>query len=84
MKLPRRATAIVLVVLAVTLVAVGRTRKERVYELGTDEFGLQTFIRVSGPQLVEDATFGGVIRKDGKLYSAYNRLGTAGKRACPT
>jgi hypothetical protein len=35
-------------------------------------------------QLVENATFAGVARREGKLYFTYNPLEQRGKRSCPT
>ena len=35
-------------------------------------------------QLVENATFTGVVRKEGRLYYTYDPTKPRGKRSCPT
>lgn len=79
----KAASAAVLVV-SVCLLVMGSRQKIKAYETNTDEFGLQTWTPVTGRQLVEDATFGGVVRKDNRLFSTYDRLKPRGKVACPT
>lgn len=39
---------------------------------------------ISEAQLVIDATFTGVLRKDGRLMTQYDRTKPGGRRACPT
>jgi len=46
--------------------------------------GFAPFETISEVQLVVDATFTGVVRRDGGLYSTYDRSQPQGKRACPT
>jgi hypothetical protein len=51
------------------------------------EFGLeiaQPFRNISEKDLIVDATSTGVERKDGELYSTYDRSAVRGKRKCPT
>jgi hypothetical protein len=64
----------------------GLTFKRRVYDQDDQfkQFGLLTFTRVSDAAMCADATFTGVVRKEGKLYSTYNRMAPRGKKACPT
>jgi hypothetical protein len=69
---------------ALVLLLVGVLRSYKVYEGGTDEFGMEMFYRVGDRELVEDATFRGVIREDGTLYTTYDRLAPRGKSSCPT
>ena len=80
----KKAVAAVVLVLSVCMLAMGTRQKIKAYETGADEFGLQTWTPVTGRQLVEDATFGGVTRKDDRLFSTYDRLKPRGKVACPT
>jgi hypothetical protein len=47
-------------------------------------FGFAPFKMISDRQLIIDATFAGVIRREGNLYSTYDRSKPAGKRSCPT
>jgi len=48
------------------------------------DFDLEPFDTISDRQLLIDATFTGVVRKDGRLYSTYDRMAPPMKRACPT
>jgi hypothetical protein len=80
----RRKLAIVVLVAGIVMLLIGATRKHKVYDNSADLFGIQPFHRVSESALIIDTTFGGVERKDGKLYSTYNRLEARAKRACPT
>jgi len=75
------ATALVA---ALTLLVVGMVRVHKVYDADAEEIGLVAFHRISDRQLIVDATFGGVARRAGKLYSTYDRTQPRGKRACPT
>lgn len=70
---------------ALALMAFGATRRHKVWDAKPDEFGVETYAKISERQLVEDATFSGTIRKAGKLVATYDRTSKdAGKRACPT
>ena len=80
---PRTVTLAILAV-ALGLLLAGVLRSYKVYEAGTDEFGMEMFYRVGDRELVEDATFRGVIRDDGTLYTTYDRLAPRGKSSCPT
>ncbi|MCK5558719.1 MAG: hypothetical protein KAJ01_10085, partial [Candidatus Hydrogenedentes bacterium] len=54
-------------------------------EAETDEWGgMRTFHKISERELVEDATFTGVVRKGNELQSTYDRSEPKGKRLCPT
>lgn len=84
-KPPKRTLAGVLALLAaLALLSVGSVHARKVYEPGMDDFGMQVFQRLDETQLVIDATFGGVTRQDGRLFSTYDRAASKGKRACPT
>ncbi|MCP4643953.1 MAG: hypothetical protein GY851_26155 [bacterium] len=82
----RRAVGVLALLIAIGLI-VGGARVS--YEVHDDDemaaaFGLDTYTEVSERELVIDATFSGVTRRDGKLYSTYDRALGAVKRACPT
>ena len=82
-KLERILAGVVLAV-AMSLVIIGTVRSHKAYDAETEEFGIVAFTRISDRQLVEDATFSGVLRKGDRLYSTYDRAVPKGKRACPT
>lgn len=71
---------------AVALLATGAMLTRKVYDKQDEfaEFGIQTFTRLGDRQFVVDATFTGVARQDGKLFSTYDRAQPRGKKACPT
>jgi hypothetical protein len=76
--------SLAVLVAALALILVGMLRSYKVHEAGTDEFGMEMFYRVADRELVEDATFRGVILEDGLLYTTYDRLAPRGKSSCPT
>ena len=80
----RNSMAVGVLIAAVILVAAGAGRRHRVYEAVPDEFGLRIFHRVNEAGLIEDSTFGGVVRRDGRLLTTYDRAAPRGKRSCPT
>ncbi len=82
----QKTVAGVLLAIAVACIATGAVYSRKVYEQDEmgQEFGLITFERIPDWQLTIDATFTGVVRKDGKLYSTYDRSAPRGKRSCPT
>lgn len=80
----QRCLAIVALLVAVAFLIIGNLRVHKVYDADTEQFGIQAFHKISERQLVEDATFSGVLRKGLKLYSTYDRSQAGGKRACPT
>jgi len=82
--LPRTLGAVAVAVAALAFIAAGRAREHRVYDPQGDDFGMAIFTRVSERELTADATFGGVARRDGRLYTTYDRSAPRGKRACPT
>lgn len=75
--------AIVAVAAALLLVA-GLLRTHQVYAKTDGEQEDATLESVSDRALVRDATFSGVLRKDGQLYSTYDRTAPQGKQSCPT
>ncbi len=79
-----RIAAVILGLLALSLIAVGAVRAHKIYDPETEEFGIVAFIKVTDKDLVVDTTFGGVTKTDGRLYSTYDRTQPRGKKACPT
>ncbi len=80
----RKVIAVAVLIVALALLLAGSIRTHKVYESDTEEFGLLTFYRINELQMVVDATFHGVAREDGRLYSTYDRSQPRGKSACPT
>jgi hypothetical protein len=80
----QKSLAIGALLIAVAFLIIGNLRVHKVYDADTEQFGIQAFHKISERQLVEDATFSGVLRKGLKLYSTYDRSQAGGKRACPT
>ncbi len=72
------------VAMAILLLVVGALRTHQVYDPDTEEYGIQAFDRISDAELTIDATFSGTKRRDGRLYSTYDRSEPRGKQACPT
>lgn len=74
-----------LLVVAVALLGISFFRTYKVYDAETDDdFGILTFTKTGERQMVIDTTFSGVDRREGRLYSTYDRLAEHGKRSCPT
>ncbi|MBP7829228.1 MAG: hypothetical protein KA248_04850 [Kiritimatiellae bacterium] len=69
---------------ALVLVGVGWLRSHKVYAADSEDYGILVFERIADRQLVVDATFSGVLRRDGRLFSTYDRSQVRGKQACPT
>ncbi len=80
----RKIIAVAALIVALALLLAGSIRTHKVYESDTEEFGLLTFYRINEFQMVVDATFHGVAREGGRLYSTYDRSQPRGKSACPT
>ena len=82
----QKVIAATLLAAALAMLVAGSIHAHKVYDQQAEfaEFGLVAFSKISDSQLVMDATFTGVIRKDGKLYSTYDRTQPRGKKACPT
>ena len=81
----RKRLGMAMLILAVALFLIGARRTHKAYDTDMAGFGILTYQRISERQLVEDATFSGVMPKDGRLVSTYDRsLPKLGKRACPT
>ena len=79
-----RAGGIVAAAAAVGLLAAGAFRTHAVYDPDAAEFGIALSTNITDWQMVVDSTFSGVARRNGKLYSTYDRSQPVGKRACPT
>ena len=74
----------ILLVVAVGLLTYGFMHSHKVYDKDTESFGIVSFVRISEADMIVDATFSGVTRRDDRLFSTYDRTETRGKRACPT
>ena len=83
---PRNIVALGLAAIALACMGAGAVLKHKVFEQDTGfaDFEVATFIQLTDRDLVADATFTGVARIGGKLYSTYDRSQPRGKRACPT
>ena len=82
----QKAIACAVLIAAVAMLIAGGVRAHKVYDQDDEfaGFGMVTFNKISDIQLVIDATFTGVVRRDGTLYSTYDRSQPRGKKACPT
>jgi len=81
----RKIGATLLLIAALVMLAASSVQSYKVYDdEEDDEFGILTFHRIDERRMVIDATFYGVDRRDDRLFSTYDRLAGAGKRACPT
>lgn len=77
-------SALVLLI-AIAFLVIGATRSYKVYEQGSQDFGLDVYETTSEGQLIVSATFGGVRRDGPKLFSTIDpNVQTQGRRACPT
>ena len=80
----QRVLQILVALAALVMLVAGSFREHKVYDNPKQEYGLRNYTDISEVQLVEDATFGGTIRKGADLFSTYDRAGPKGKMACPT
>jgi hypothetical protein len=80
----QKGVAIILLLLACAFLLAGAVLRHKVYDSVADDFGIPAFLRISERQLVIDSTFSGVERKNGRLYSTYDRSQPRAKRSCPT
>ena len=80
----RKLLVTCVLVAALAFLVVGNVRVHKVYDAEAEEWGLVAFVKISERELIEDATFTGVVRKAEKLYSTYDRTQPRGKRLCPT
>ena len=69
---------------ALALILISGARVYKVYDADADDWGIRTFHKIGERDLVEDATFTGVIRESGDLFSTYDRTIPRVKRLCPT
>ena len=80
----QKPLAITALIGALALLIVANVQVHKVYDADAEEWGLVAFVKISERELVEDATFTGVVRRADKLYSTYDRAAPRGKRRCPT
>jgi hypothetical protein len=81
---PRWPFTLALLLLSLGLLTAGSLRTRKVYESDSGDMGILTFQRVRDWRLVEDATFTGVVRRDGRLCATYDRNAPRGKKKCPS
>ena len=71
------------VLAALALLAIGSLKKHAILDHVQEAAAAP--LKISDKQLIVDATFSGVQRKDGKLVSTYDRAAPKqGKQDCPT
>lgn len=75
-----KSLSIMLLLVSLAFLAIGLLRTLKVHDLDTELF----YHRIPERVIVIDATFSGIVRKDGKLYSTYDRSLNLGRQACPT
>jgi len=71
-------TGLVLIIVGIAAI------KRPIYQPLTTGYGMLTYEQIGDQQMTIDATFGGITRRDGRLYSTYNRSQQRSKLACPT
>jgi hypothetical protein len=80
--------SVLVLALSATLLFLGQRTTHDVRLMDAQELaellGVEPFDTISDRQLLIDATFTGVVRRDGWLYSTYDRTAPPMKRACPT
>lgn len=83
-----RAFAGILVLAGAAMVVGGFVRSHEVATFDSDELeellGFVTTETISDREMIEDATWAGVTRRKGRLYSTYDRSAPPTNRACPT
>ena len=80
----RKTYATVAMVVASIFLLAGAARSFKVYNPPDAETTDEGYHVISETQLIIDGTFTGVVRKDGALYSTYDRTNPQAKPACPT
>jgi len=80
----QKLLVITALVVALAFLVVANVQVHKVYDADAEEWGLVAFVKISERELVEDATFTGVVRRAEKLYSTYDRTQPRGKQLCPT
>lgn len=82
----QKVVAGALVLGAIALLVAGQKATYKVYDDDeiAAEFGIFTHNEVKDAGLVFDATFSGVFRRDGKLWSTYDREEGPKDTLCPT
>ncbi len=80
----QKVLAACVLIAALALILISSARVYKVYDADADDWGMRTFHKIGERDLVEDATFTGVIRKGAELLSTYDRTKPKVKRLCPT
>ena len=76
--------SILILILSIIILVAGYLQTYKVFDEEMNEFNIPVFYKVSEKELIIDSTFGGVTRKNSKLYTTYNRNIKQSKRPCPT
>lgn len=76
--------SVIILALGLGLVIFGLFNSRVVYTQEALEYGVDYYDEIKELHIIEDTTFDGIVKKDGKLYSTYDRSAKQGKRACPT
>ncbi|MEW6072874.1 MAG: hypothetical protein AB1726_09835 [Planctomycetota bacterium] len=84
-----RPLAALLLAGSAAMIVIGSSRTRQIRVENADELaelmaGIAPYEEIGERELLIDATFTGVVRRDGFLYSTYDRSQPLGKRACPT
>ena len=84
-----RSLSVALLLGSVALIADGLSRTREIRTVDADDLAEMLempppFEEISDLQLTIDATFTGVVHRNGALYSAYDRSAPATRRPCPT
>ena len=80
----RIVTMGLLLMVSFVLLGIGALRKRNVYDPEGEKRGVEVCDPISDRQMTIDATFSGVERRDGRLFSTYDRTVKRARRACPT
>ena len=83
----RKFIAWALLAFSLLCIAFGFVYRRQIYDVPdavSAALGEFSHRKISDRDLTIDATFSGVKREDGRLWSTYDRTVKAGKRACPT
>lgn len=80
----RACVSALALLLATALLAFGTLYSRKIYDPDVEALGIAAFHRVPDRQAVIEGTFGGLTRREHKLYFTYDRSLSQGKRKCPT
>ena len=78
------ADGVIVMLAAIACLATGAIRQIPVVTLQSAGADTPEYEPLAEYLLVQDATFSGTLRKDGRLVTAYDRSLPVGKQTCPT